>query len=920
VVTVHLLGDLRVSTADAVIPVTSPALRRLLTRIAIASGATVSMGQLADAVWGDDPPDRAKESLQSQIHRLRRLVGPRLVESTAAGYRLDPTSATTDLQELASLAASAPEGDAFLGSVEAGVDLLSDPALPGFDDEPWAIPVIRRVAEERAVVGERIVGVLIGRGQPQHAVLAAEQLVASQPIRESSAIALIEALAAAGRIADAMRVATRFRAEHVERTGLSPSAKLAAAERSVLARDDPGDAPRSTLPVPATACIGRVDDVDAVSRLLGEARIVTLWGPGGIGKTRLAIEVGETLSASCAVVFAELSEVSHGDRVIQVVGVACSAGSDATIESLVSRLDQRATLLIIDTAEHVVPAVTRLVRALVSRTRSLRVLVTSRERLDVAGEVTFEVAPLMAAGPELFTRRALAARRGVRLDPELAAAICARLDGLPLAIELAAAQVAWRSVPSILCSLSAPIEALDGPSDHTVGSILSATIEWSWQLLSDDERSLLGRVSTFASEFRLDAASEVAEQPPSAVGRQLASLVRKAMVVVDGADRPEAGYRLLNIVRAFVVARQGSAADDARARSARSAVMGWASARLEEIATCTRAGHDDQGAALRRLHRTNLAGALDLAIAHGMTDAVMGCVPAVAEIGWGGVIGSADRVGELPGWERHPAAPWLWLLRAHDSFDVEVVRQAADVIEAAALPAHLCARVRSMAVQLAAMAGTDFDEDLARLREIAASDEDPRTAWARAYGEHWAFPIGDPRALEWARRAGGIARASGRPAMAAIADYLAMQLRVGPEHVEEYRRLLALFERYEMGRFAGFCHTALAYADFGLRPVANWLAQTRTAIGNGAGVVRHLGEHRAHLIAHHGSTMAAATIFGGLDRLRADGLDVMGYGTDADRSRIVAAHPEAYRRGGELGMAELAAFVIDSLASIAGEQ
>jgi predicted ATPase/DNA-binding SARP family transcriptional activator len=913
-VCVHLLGDLRVSMGGVTIAVRAPALRRLLSRVAIAGGATVSAGQLVDAVWGDDPPDRAKASLQSQMHRLRQLVGSEVVESTAAGYRLDPARATTDLAGLTSLAHEAHGDDVFLRLV-AATDLLSAPALPGLEDEPWAIQVLRLIAEERAIVGERLVRVLIGRGQAQDAVLAAEQVVASLPFRESAVVALIEALAVAGRNTDAMRVAARFRAEHIERTGLSPSPLLGAAEQRVLAPENQRDVHHSNLPVSPTPCIGRDAEIDTVLHTLGEARIVTLWGPGGIGKTRLSLAVGDAMSVACTVLFAELAEVSHGDRVIQVVGAVCSAGPEATIESLVRAFDDHPTLLILDTAEHVVPAVARLVKALVSRTRRLRVLITSRERLDVPGEITFEVPPL-AAAPELFSQRAFAARRGVHLDLDLVTAICSRLDGLPLAIELAAAQVAWRSLPSILEALSAPIDALDGPADGRDRTRLSKTIEWSWQLLSDDERVLLARLSTFASVFHLTAASALLDQPPSMVAHQIASLVRKAMVTLDDTDSTESGYRILNTVRAFALARQADDGDDAAARAA---VMAWATARLDEIVACTRVGDDDRAAALRRLHRANLAGAFDLAIAHSMTDTVMSCMPTVAEIGWQGLVGGPGRITELPGWEHHRAAPWVWLLRALDVGDVAVVREAAQVIESTALPVHLCARVRSVAVHAAAMAGADCANDLDRLREIAAGDRDPRTAWAHAYGEHWALPIGDPVALEWARRGGAIARASGRPAMAAIADYLAMQLRTGPETADEYRRLLAIFERFEMGRFVGLCHTALDYADLGSRPVASWLARTRGALGTSAGLVRHLGEHRAHLIAHHGSTMGAATIFGGLDRLRADGLDVTPYGGGEERSRIVALHPEAYRRGGELGVAELSAFVIDEMARLVDE-
>ena len=919
--TLHLFGDLRLDTGSSVIAVTAPTHRRLLTRIAVASGSTISVGRLIDALWGDDPPARPKESLQSHVHRIRRILGPHVIASTSAGYRLDTARVATDLDELTAFARHAvdePDDRDFLARFEAGAELMSHEPFAGLSDEPWAIPLVARVAEERAIIAERRVRSLVAVDRAAEAVVAAEHLAVIDPSRESSAVVLVDALSHAGRVADAMRVATEFRAAHVERTGLGPSSNLARAERRALAADLDNDHARSNFPVPGTPCIGRVRELAAIVELLRVDRIVTVWGPGGIGKTRLALAVAERLATEFLVVFADLSEITEGDRVIQLIAEASGIGSDASVDAVARHLGDRATLVLLDTAEHVVPAVAQVVRKLVARCRELRVLVTSRERLDVPGEITFSVPPLGPAGPQLFAHRAKAAGRAIQLDAStepIVSAICDRVDGLPLAIELAAAQVAWRSLPSILDALAAPFDALHGPdASDARGKSLGATIDWSWRLLGDRERVLLGRVSAFAGAFRLDAAQAVSDDEP-VVAHRLAALVRKSMVSVIEDHEPEVRYRLLDTVRSFVRSRVASTGDDAETQAA---IIRWAETELDRILTHTRAGNDETAAVLRKRHGANIAGALDIAIGRGLTDEVMRCIPAIAEIGWQAMVGSANRVATLAGWEQHPAAPYLWLLWALDLHDVDRVRTASAVVEAAELAPHLCARVRAATVMAASLVGADHIEDLVQLRRIAATDDDSRTAWAHAFGEAWALPIGDPSAGAWSRRAAAIARAASRPAAAAISDYMAMQLCTGPEHATEYRSLRAAFLRFGMSFYADRCSAALDYADPGSRTISWWLGETRSAVRASPGMVRHFGEHRAHLLASHGATAAAATVFGGLDRLRAEGLDVTPFGSQDARARIVASNAEAYGRGQTFLLSELAAVVVDELGRLSG--
>ena len=305
-----------------------------------------------------------------------------------------------------------------------------------------------------------------------------------------------------------------------------------------------------------------------------------------------------------------------------------------------------------------------------------------------------------------------------------------------------------------------------------------------------------------------------------------------------------------------------------------------------------------------------------MGLAHNMTDEVMRCIPSIAEIGWRSVVGSADRVAAMPGSDVHPANAYLWLLRGIDLRNLERVRQAAAVIEAAGLPVYLCARVRAIAVQAAAPVGADHRGDLAVLREMASADDHPLTAWAHAYGELWALPLRDPQARVWSARAAKVARSAGMPAAAAIADYLGMQADTAPENAGEFRRLRTEFTRFGMNFFVELCETALSYSDLGSRPVDWWLGRTRTA-ARSPGSVCHFGEHRARLLAHHGAPAVAATILGGLDRLRAEGLDVTPYGSPEERAAVVASNAAAYERGQALGLDRLGAFVVDELARLA---
>ena len=575
-----------------------PRPRALLAALALSVGRPVPIEQLVDAVYGEEPPGNAQHALQSQVSRIRALLPTGSLTRHPAGYVLTIDPDELDANRFERLAAQGRELLA-LGDHANARKALTE-AL-----ELWRGPAPTvRLDDLRLAAIEDRVETDLALGRPDIAEL--RQLTADNPYRERLRGQLMRALAADGRQAEALASFDDARRTLADEFGADPSAELSDAHLAVLR----GANPMRPVPVQLTSFVGRDNEIRQVTEALRTSRLVTITGPGGVGKTRLAIESarrviggtqpgrvkpsgpgdydragrpvaggaqalmrppGECDQAGRPVIdgvcFVELAEVGDGERVPQAVIGALGlrdaglfAGGEAPdpVARLVSGLADRRVLLVLDNCEHVIDDTARLARRLLAAGANLRILTTSREPLGVTGESLCPLPPLPAPDTiRLFEERANAVRPGHQLDADTVGRICAAVDGLPLGIELAAARLRsfeLDEVESRLRQLSHGDRTAE-PRHQT----LRAVVAWSWDLLAEDERAMARRLSVFAGGARLSAAEEVCGLPAD----MLAGLVDKSLVEVHAGR-----YRMLETVRAFCAERLGEETEQIRRRHA----------------------------------------------------------------------------------------------------------------------------------------------------------------------------------------------------------------------------------------------------------------------------------------------------------------------------------------------------------------
>ncbi|MER7952549.1 BTAD domain-containing putative transcriptional regulator [Streptomyces sp. NPDC096079] len=513
-------------------------LRALLTALAAAGGRAVGPGALIGQVWADGDPadDQGRTAaLQALVGRLRRALGREAVVSVpGGGYRLAADPDTVDLHRFERLAA---EGATALaaGHAERAAALLDEalvlwrgPALadlPGRDTDPVVVRVEQRHAQARR---DRLTADLaLGRAADVLAPLAA--LAAGQPLDEPLQALRIRALRAAGRPAEALTVYEGVRAALADRLGTDPGPELRALHAELLADDGPVP-PRTgaarSLPARLTSFIGRTDELGSLAAAWTSRRLVTLTGPGGVGKTRLALEAAGTYEG--AVHVAELASVREESTVATAVLTALGAretqlwhtpavapaGPKDRFADLVEHCAGRRMLLVLDNCEHVVAEAAELAQALLTRCPGVTVLATSREPLGVPGEEVRPLGPLPGdMALRLLAERGASARPGFdpAEDPDAAEEICRRLDGLPLAIELAAARLRMLSVRQIADRLDDRFRLLTSGARTVLPrqQTLRAVVDWSWELLDEAERAVLRRLAVFTGGCDLTAAEAV---------------------------------------------------------------------------------------------------------------------------------------------------------------------------------------------------------------------------------------------------------------------------------------------------------------------------------------------------------------------------------------------------------------------------
>ncbi|MET9123565.1 BTAD domain-containing putative transcriptional regulator [Streptomyces sp. NPDC004528] len=635
----RILGTTQALRTDGTaVPVGGARLRALLTVLALRPGRTVPAAVLVDEVWDGDPPADASAALQALVGRLRRALGADAVGSADGGYRLAAAPDDIDLHRFERLAGEGARALADGDPAKAAVILDDALALwhgPALADLPDRAAEAVRWETRRLDVRRARLAAALALGQAEQSLPELTALCDLHPLDEPLHALRLRALRDAGRPAEALAAYESVRALLADRLGSDPGPELRALHGELLRPAGPAPSPRApahpggagtrTRPVPhhpapaghatapaprvpaagrgpgatpappgnlrarLTSFVGREADIGTIRNDLASARLVTLLGPGGAGKTRLSQEAAEAVAAGVrdGVWLAELAPVDDPkavpDAVLTAVGAretvlrgagaeemrAASERHDDPLHRLAEYCSKRTMLLILDNCEHVVDAAARLAEELLERCPGLTVLATSREPLGVPGELLRPVEPL----PEpfalrLFADRGASARPGFRIDAdagtaEAAAEICRRLDGLPLAIELAAARLRMLTPRQIADRLDDRFRLLTSGSRTVLPrqQTLRAVVDWSWDLLDGDERDVLRRLSVFAGGCDLAAAEAVCG--PAAL-EALGSLVDKSLVVAapsgDGAMR----YRLLETVAEYA----GERLDESGRRSA----------------------------------------------------------------------------------------------------------------------------------------------------------------------------------------------------------------------------------------------------------------------------------------------------------------------------------------------------------------
>ncbi|MET8461475.1 winged helix-turn-helix domain-containing protein [Micromonospora zamorensis] len=667
----RILGPTQVVLADGrEVPVGGPRLRALLALLLLDAGRVVSAERLIDGLYGEHPPRGAANALQSQVSRLRQALPAEHdpVEFHPAGYRLAVDPDDVDAYRFERLATAGrralADGDwpRAAAVLREALELWRGPALADAVGAAGAPAQAARLDELRLAAIEDRVEADLALGAQSALIAELRELVVAHPLRERSRGQLMRALAALGRPAEALAEFEDARHTLADQLGVDPSAELAAVHLAVL-RGEERAAAEQALPSQLTTFVGREEELKRVRALLGERRLVTLTGPGGAGKTRLAIEAAGRVHGD--VRFVELAGLADGSDVPQAVLSALGlrdAGLRAPAEPgrqstdrLVEALAERRLLLVLDNCEHVIADVTRLAARLLGACPALRVLATSREPLGLAGEALCPLSGLTLPPPDASTANAddyaavsLFAQRAADVAPDFTVTeanvdvvlrICRTLDGLPLAIELAAARLRALPVAEVAARLDDRFRLLSmgsraaSPRHRT----LRAVVEWSWDLLDDAERRLARRLTVFAGGATLEAAGRVTGLPSAEFVDALSGLADKSFVELSGSR-----YRMLETVRAFCAERLAEAGEADQLRRAHTAYF------LEFAWTASdHLRRAEQLHWLRRLdaERDNLHAALRRATAAGDTPDAAGLVAALSFYWWlRGMRGEAARL------------------------------------------------------------------------------------------------------------------------------------------------------------------------------------------------------------------------------------------------------------------------------------
>ena len=601
---IGMLGSFGVRTADGVAAsVPGARLRALLIALALDPGHVVPKATLIDWIWGENPPSDAANALQRLASRLRRALPDGVVEGQTGGYRLTLEPDAVDAVRFERLVSAARQAEdpqrlrllrealaLWRGAAMQDVGLEESAA---FDAAVTRLERLRLTAMEDRFDAE----VSLGHGSDVAAELA--DAVAANPVRERLAAALMRALVAVGRDSEALLVFERTREALADALGADPSPELSALHIALL-RGELGrraEVPKTNLRAELTSFVGRDADVAVVRELVAEHRLTTLIGPGGSGKTRLATETVRTLLDDLpdGGWLVELAAIGPDGDVAQAAlaglglrdALLGEAPSAEVTDRLIAAVRDREALLILDNCEHVIERAAAFAYRVLGECRRLRILATSREPLGITGEALWLVEPLalpeqdadpseIASAPaiRLLRDRAGAVRKDLTVSDRTLptmARVCRALDGMPLAIELAAARLRTMSLDQLASGLDDRFRLLTAGSRTALPRhrTLRAVVDWSWELLTDAEQMALRRLSVFTGGAGLEAAERVCagdEEQPEHVLELLTSLTEKSLLLADGDGAPR--YRMMGTIREYAASRLAEAGEAELARDA----------------------------------------------------------------------------------------------------------------------------------------------------------------------------------------------------------------------------------------------------------------------------------------------------------------------------------------------------------------
>jgi predicted ATPase/DNA-binding SARP family transcriptional activator len=628
---ITVLGPVEVRRDGAVLPLPSGKTTEVLVRLAIDAGAPVRADRLIDDLWADVAATTGRNTLQSKVSQLRRALGvPGVITSGPGGYALDVEPGRVDALRVVTLATTASDlrqGGDLAAAAELSAEALAlfrGDVLVDAGDGPWLQPHRARLEEVRLGLLEDHFAARVELGAGGDVTGQLEALVQLHPLREGLWHSLITALYRNGRQADALAAYGRVRDILAEELGLDPGRELQALEASVLrqvpwsaaapARQPAGHQPPvGNLPRLSSPLIGRTSELDVLGAQLEQDALVTLTGPAGVGKTRLAIELARQAAASDGVWLIRLDAADATTNLLQAVAETMHLPGE---RMLLERLAGSECLLVLDNCEHVAGPAADLASALLDAAPRLTVLATSQLPLGLDGESVYPLEPLpITESVQLFTHRATEIRRQFVLDDDTAPVVeqlCQALDGLPLAIELAAARVRPLSVREIARRLDDRFGLLQDPTSRGPERrrVLAAAIAWSYELLFPDDQRGLQALSCFAGGAPLPAVESVLAvlgvPQPSALD-VISRLADRSLVTLTVTAGGSSRYRLLDSIRAFAAGRlhdEGSA-DDALAAHAH-----WFGRAAQDAAATIRGPAQPRWLAFVHDERSNIDAAL----------------------------------------------------------------------------------------------------------------------------------------------------------------------------------------------------------------------------------------------------------------------------------------------------------------------